>query len=70
MALGEGFRRFFRSSNDVDRDIREEAYVEVVGTGPCGAVVANELARAVKREVLLEEGPPFTPPEFEFDASV
>ena len=24
MALGEGFRRFFRSSNDVDLDIREE----------------------------------------------
>ena len=55
---------------DYEKDFREEADVVVVGSGPCGAVVAYELARAGKRVVLLEEGPPFTPPEFEFDASV
>ncbi len=55
---------------DYERDFRAEADVVVVGSGPCGAVVAYELARSGKSVILLEEGPPFTPPEFEFDASL
>ena len=55
---------------DYERDFREEADVVVVGSGPCGAVVSYELARAGKRVVLLEEGPPFVPAEFDFDPSV
>jgi choline dehydrogenase-like flavoprotein len=51
-----------------DRDLRCEADVAVVGSGPGGAVVAHELARAGRRVVLLEEGPPFTPRDFELDA--
>jgi choline dehydrogenase-like flavoprotein len=52
-----------------DRDLREEADVVVVGSGPCGAVVAKELACAGKRVVLLEEGPPFTPDDFDLDGA-
>jgi choline dehydrogenase-like flavoprotein len=52
-----------------DRDVREEADVVVVGSGPCGAVVARELACAGRRVVLLEEGPPFTPDDFELDGA-
>jgi choline dehydrogenase-like flavoprotein len=51
------------------RDFTEEADVAVVGSGPCGAVVASELARAGRRVVLLEEGPPFTPGEFVIDGA-
>jgi choline dehydrogenase-like flavoprotein len=54
---------------DYDRDFREEADVVVVGSGPCGAVSAYELARAGHRVVLLEEGPPLVPADFELDAS-
>ncbi|MEE8580156.1 MAG: GMC family oxidoreductase [Myxococcota bacterium] len=49
------------------RDFVEEAEVVVVGSGPCGAVVAYELARRGRRVVLLEEGPPFTPADFDLD---
>jgi len=52
---------------DYDRDVREEADVVVVGSGPCGAVVAKELTDAGQRVVLIEEGPPFTPSDYELD---
>jgi choline dehydrogenase-like flavoprotein len=52
-----------------DRDFEEEADVAVVGSGPCGAVVAHEVAAAGHRVVLLEEGPPFTPADFELEGS-
>lgn len=54
---------------DYAGDVREEADVAVVGSGPCGAVVARELAEAGRRVVLLEEGPPFTPDDFELDGA-
>ncbi|MEE2672322.1 MAG: GMC family oxidoreductase [Myxococcota bacterium] len=52
-----------------DRDFEEETDVVIVGSGPCGAVVAYEVAKAGHRVLLLEEGPPFTPPEFELEGS-
>ncbi len=54
---------------EYDRDFHEEADVVVVGSGPCGAVSAYELARAGHRVILLEEGPPLTVADFEVDAS-
>jgi choline dehydrogenase-like flavoprotein len=54
---------------EYDRDVHETADVVVVGSGPCGAVVAKELACAGKSVVLLEEGPPFTPAEFDLDGA-
>ncbi len=53
-----------------DRDFDEVCDVVVVGSGPGGAVVARELAAAGKDVVLLEEGPPFTPDDFELDGSL
>ena len=53
-----------------ERDFREEVDVVVVGSGPCGAVAAKELTDAGKRVALLEEGPPFTPDEFELDGGL
>ncbi len=53
-----------------DRDFTEEADALVVGSGPCGAVVAHRLAAAGHSVVLLEEGPPFTPQDFEFEGSL
>jgi choline dehydrogenase-like flavoprotein len=55
---------------DYARDFREACDVVVVGSGPCGAVAAYELAAAGKRVVLLEEGPPFTPADFELEGSL
>jgi choline dehydrogenase-like flavoprotein len=52
-----------------DRDLREEADVVVVGSGPGGAVVAKELACAGASVILIEEGPPFPPSEFEIDGA-
>jgi choline dehydrogenase-like flavoprotein len=63
--LAEGLRVFAQYRGDFD----EEADVVVVGSGPCGSVVAHELAAAGKRVVLLEEGPPFTPDEYVFEGS-
>jgi choline dehydrogenase-like flavoprotein len=54
---------------DYAGDVREDADVVVVGSGPCGAVVAKELAEAGRRVVLLEEGPPFTPDDFVLDGA-
>ena len=48
----------------------EEADVVVVGSGPCGAIVAHGLAAAGKDVILIEEGPPFTPADFRFDGSI
>jgi choline dehydrogenase-like flavoprotein len=53
-----------------DRDFEEEADVVVVGSGPCGSVVAHSLAMAGRSVILLEEGPPFTPKDFEFEGSL
>ena len=53
---------------EYDRDFHDEADVVVVGSGPCGAVSAYELARAGHRVILLEEGPPLTVADFELDA--
>jgi len=55
---------------DYDRDFREEADVVVVGSGPCGAVAAYELAAVGRRVVLVEEGPPFVPEDFEIDGAL
>jgi len=55
---------------EYDRDFTEEFDVAVVGSGPGGAVVAKELAEAGLRVGLLEEGPPFTPSDFELDGAV
>ena len=53
-----------------DSDFEIEADAVVVGSGPCGAVVAHSLAEAGRSVVLLEEGPPFTPQDFEFEGSL
>ena len=53
----------------IDRDVEESCDVAVVGSGPGGAVVAKELAEAGRRVVLLEEGPPFTPDDFELEGT-
>jgi choline dehydrogenase-like flavoprotein len=53
-----------------DRDFHEEADAVVVGSGPAGAVAAHELTRAGLRVVLVEEGPPFTPGDFEVDGAL
>ena len=50
-----------------DRDLHEQADVVVVGSGPAGAVVAYELAKGGLDVILLEEGPPFTPGEYELE---
>ncbi|RIK98238.1 MAG: GMC family oxidoreductase [Proteobacteria bacterium] len=55
---------------DYDRDFRLDADVVVVGSGPCGAVAAYELAAAGKSVVLCEEGPPFTPADYEIDGAL
>lgn len=52
-----------------DRDLVERCDVVVVGSGPGGAVVAKELAEAGRSVVLVEEGPPFTPQDFEWEGS-
>jgi choline dehydrogenase-like flavoprotein len=61
---------FVRVHADYRRDVVDRADVVVVGSGPCGAVAAYELAAAGRDVVLLEEGPPFTPADFELDGSL
>jgi choline dehydrogenase-like flavoprotein len=61
---------FVRVHAEYEGDARDEADVVVVGSGPCGAVVAKELAEAGRSVVLLEEGPPFTPADFELDGAL
>jgi len=51
-------------------DVTERADVVVVGSGPAGSVVAYELAAAGRDVILLEEGPPFTPSEFELEGGL
>jgi choline dehydrogenase-like flavoprotein len=53
-----------------DRAFDEKADVVVVGSGPCGSVAAFELARAGHDVILIEEGPPFTVRDFEFDGNL
>lgn len=54
MALGEGFRRFFRSSNDVDRDIREEleAHLEMKADDLIASGLSRERAGREARRLL------------------
>jgi choline dehydrogenase-like flavoprotein len=54
---------------EYDRDFEDEADVVVVGSGPCGAVVAHQLAEAGRGVLLIEEGPPFVPADFELEGS-
>jgi choline dehydrogenase-like flavoprotein len=53
-----------------DHDFEEKADVVVIGSGPCGAVAAYELAAAGRDVILLEEGPPFTVRDFELDGNL
>lgn len=55
---------------DYRGSVTDRADVVVVGSGPCGAVAAYELAMAGKDVVLVEEGPPFTPADFELDGPI
>jgi choline dehydrogenase-like flavoprotein len=55
---------------DYDGDFSEVVDVVVVGSGPGGAVVAKELTDAGLRVALIEEGPPFTPPEYVLDGAI
>jgi len=53
-----------------DHDFEASADVVVVGSGPCGAVAAYELAAAGRDVILVEEGPPFTVRDFELDGNL
>lgn len=55
---------------EYDAPFAESADVVVVGSGPCGAVAAYELAAAGHDVILLEEGPPFTVKDLELDGNL
>ena len=55
---------------DYERDFQEATDVVVVGSGPGGAVVAHELTARGLRVVLVEEGPAFTPPDYEVEGGI
>ncbi len=55
---------------EYDGAFEESADVVVVGSGPCGAVSAYELAAAGHDVILLEEGPPFTVRDLELDGNL
>jgi len=61
-----GVKRFA----DYRGDVHEKCDVAVVGSGPGGSVVAQVLAAAGHDVVLLEEGPPFSPQDFQPDAAL
>jgi choline dehydrogenase-like flavoprotein len=69
-AAGGATRGQVRVFAEYEQDFRDRADVVVVGSGPCGSVVAHEIAKAGRSVLLLEEGPPFTPADFELDASM
>lgn len=54
---------------DYTGPVADRCDVVVIGSGPCGSVAAYELAAAGRDVVLVEEGPPFTPADFELDGS-
>ncbi len=58
-------RERVRVFSQYDQSFEEQADVVVVGSGPCGAVAAYELAAAGHDVILIEEGPPFTVRDFE-----
>lgn len=58
-------RKRVRVFAQYEQSFEEQADVVVVGSGPCGAVAAYELAAAGHDVILLEEGPPFTVRDFE-----
>jgi choline dehydrogenase-like flavoprotein len=66
----EAMRGRLRVFAQYDSDVRESADVVVVGSGPAGSVVAYELAAAGHDVILLEEGPPFIPREFEVEGGL
>jgi choline dehydrogenase-like flavoprotein len=55
--------------SDYTADVKLEADVVVVGSGPGGAVVAKELAEGGLDVILLEEGPPFGKKDFTQEAA-
>ncbi len=59
-----------RVFSEYERDFVEQADVAVVGSGPGGALLAKELSCAGHDVILLEEGPPFTPADFELDGGL
>lgn len=65
----EAARERVRVFAQYDRAFEETCDVVVVGSGPCGAVAAYELAAAGRDVILLEEGPPFTVRDLELDGS-
>jgi choline dehydrogenase-like flavoprotein len=59
-----------RVFSQYDASFEERCDVVVVGSGPCGAVAAYELASAGHDVILLEEGPPFTVRDLELDGNL